>query len=333
MVPEDHVRCYTVCHMVPETRVKTCSYQVCHMVPETHVKTCSYQVCHMVSECKSVAVPYKCCHMVEETCVKQVPYTICKPVHYTKTIQCEHCVPKQVAYTVTRCVPKVVCMEVPVQVCCPCPCEPTCEGAKPSLRLQQLTLPETVRLPLAWKRVKSGPKEALRRPESLRWAADFFAHWPCLAAFQIEAGQAGDDEHVRGDFQPEFRVRVVAGGDRFFTAFGLGNKTRYRPKLAPCFPAMLIEATPWAFVVPFASCTLGPRNFSGSKSHWLPAAAGHRAGSRRRHSPRPLSISATRRFDWRSCRPSPCHRRRCRNALARLSSAALVQFGAEIAPS
>ena len=57
---------YTVCRMVPEQRVKTCTYQVCHMVkelcekripytvcqmvPEQHVKTCTYQVCHMVQE-------------------------------------------------------------------------------------------------------------------------------------------------------------------------------------------------------------------------------------------------------------------------------------------
>ena len=51
--------------MVPEQRVKTCTYQVCHMVPEhrrqdlhlpglphgaleERVKTCCYQVCHMV---------------------------------------------------------------------------------------------------------------------------------------------------------------------------------------------------------------------------------------------------------------------------------------------
>ena len=50
--------------MVPEQRVKTCTYQVCRMVrechekhiptpfarmvPEQRVKTCTYQVCHMV---------------------------------------------------------------------------------------------------------------------------------------------------------------------------------------------------------------------------------------------------------------------------------------------
>ena len=35
--------------MVPEQRVKTCTYQVCHMVPEQRVQTCTYQVCHMVA--------------------------------------------------------------------------------------------------------------------------------------------------------------------------------------------------------------------------------------------------------------------------------------------
>ena len=34
---------YTVCHMVPEKHVKTCTYTVCKMVPETRVKTCTYR--------------------------------------------------------------------------------------------------------------------------------------------------------------------------------------------------------------------------------------------------------------------------------------------------
>ncbi len=50
------------------------------MVPEQRVKTCSYKVCHMVQEQR----------------VKQVPYTVCKPVCYTKTINCMKLVPKQV---------------------------------------------------------------------------------------------------------------------------------------------------------------------------------------------------------------------------------------------
>jgi hypothetical protein len=63
--------------------------------------------------------------MVREQCVKQVPYTVCKPVCYEKTINTVACVAKQVPYTVTRCVPRVVCKEVPVQVCCPMPRCPT----------------------------------------------------------------------------------------------------------------------------------------------------------------------------------------------------------------
>jgi hypothetical protein len=59
--------------------------------------------------------------MVKEHHTKQVPYTVCKPVHSTKTVRVARCVPRKVAYTVTRCVPKVVCEQVPVKVCCPDP--------------------------------------------------------------------------------------------------------------------------------------------------------------------------------------------------------------------
>ena len=91
------------------------------MVPEQRVKTCTYQVCHIVKECHTKEIPYQVCQMVPETCVKQVPYTVCKPVCYTKTINCWKLVPKCVPYTVTRCVPVVVCKQVPVTVCCPVP--------------------------------------------------------------------------------------------------------------------------------------------------------------------------------------------------------------------
>ncbi len=82
------------------------------MVPEQRVKTCTYKVCKMV----------------RQTCTRRVPYTVCKPVCYEKTIHCTKYVPKKVPYTVTRCVPKVVCKQVPVKVCCPIPhcCEPAC---------------------------------------------------------------------------------------------------------------------------------------------------------------------------------------------------------------
>ena len=39
-----------VCRMVPEQRVRTCSYKVCRMVPEEQVRTCTSKVCKMVRE-------------------------------------------------------------------------------------------------------------------------------------------------------------------------------------------------------------------------------------------------------------------------------------------
>ena len=66
------------------------------------------------------------CKMVSQTCVKQIPYTVCKPVCCPQTITCSHLVAKQVPYTVTRCVPRVICTQVPVKVCCPVPACPHC---------------------------------------------------------------------------------------------------------------------------------------------------------------------------------------------------------------
>ncbi len=61
--------------------------------------------------------------MVAETHVKKVAYCVCKPVHYTKTIQVANAAARsRSAYTVTRCVPRCVCKQVPVTVCCPVPC-------------------------------------------------------------------------------------------------------------------------------------------------------------------------------------------------------------------
>jgi hypothetical protein len=45
--------------MVPEQRVRTCSYKVCRMVPEEQVRTCTSKVCKMVREECSPEVP--CC--------------------------------------------------------------------------------------------------------------------------------------------------------------------------------------------------------------------------------------------------------------------------------
>ena len=44
MVPEQRVKTctYKVCHIESEQRVKTCNYTVCRMVPEQRVKTCTY---------------------------------------------------------------------------------------------------------------------------------------------------------------------------------------------------------------------------------------------------------------------------------------------------
>jgi hypothetical protein len=120
MVPEVRTCNYQVCKMVPETRVKTVCYKVCKMVPET--RTCCYKVCTMVPETRTCT--YKVCKMVPETCTKIVNYTVCVPHTEQRTVQSVKCVPRQIAYTVKRCVPKIVCQEVPVTV--GCPCTPSC---------------------------------------------------------------------------------------------------------------------------------------------------------------------------------------------------------------
>ena len=119
MVPEQRVKTctYQVCHMVPEQRTKTCSYRsatwwpssaprpaaitVCHMVPEQRVKTCTYQVCHMVPEQRTKTCSYQVCHMVQECHSKQVPYCVCHMVAEKHTKQVPYCVCKPVNYTKT----------------------------------------------------------------------------------------------------------------------------------------------------------------------------------------------------------------------------------------
>jgi hypothetical protein len=59
--------------------------------------------------------------MVCENVCKSVPYTVCKPVHYCKTVKVCKKVCVEVPYTYTRCVPRTVCEEVQVPVCCPAP--------------------------------------------------------------------------------------------------------------------------------------------------------------------------------------------------------------------
>ena len=186
MVPEKRVRTctYQVCHMVPEQRVRTCTYQVCHMVPEQRVQTCTYQVCHMVPELRvknyTYPVPhgaepgetctYQVCHMVPEQRVRTCTYQVCHMVPEKRVQTCTYqvCHMRQGVpqrgdsvqglphgggamreagalyglqagvlhedgqlrevgaqggcYTVTRCVPVVMCKQVPVKVCCPAPC-------------------------------------------------------------------------------------------------------------------------------------------------------------------------------------------------------------------
>lgn len=61
------------------------------------------------------------CRMVAEQRTVQVPYTVCRAEQYQKMVPCCRYVAKQVPYTVTQCVPRVVTVQVPLQVCCPTP--------------------------------------------------------------------------------------------------------------------------------------------------------------------------------------------------------------------
>ena len=86
------------------------------------------------------ALCHKVCKMVCEQRTCRVPYTVCKPVQYCRTINEIQCVTKQVPYTVTRCVPKVTCVQVPVQVMVPVcpPCPPaTTTTAAPAAPVQE----------------------------------------------------------------------------------------------------------------------------------------------------------------------------------------------------
>ena len=52
MVPEQRIKTctYTVCQMVPETQTKTCTYRSATWCRSTRTRTCTYQVCRMVPE-------------------------------------------------------------------------------------------------------------------------------------------------------------------------------------------------------------------------------------------------------------------------------------------
>ena len=73
---------------VRETCVKKVPYTVCKMVPEQRVKTCTYQVCHMVKEVCEKRIPYTVCKMVPEQRVKTCTYQVCKmvPEQRVKTV-------------------------------------------------------------------------------------------------------------------------------------------------------------------------------------------------------------------------------------------------------
>jgi len=70
--------------------------------------------------------------MVPETRVKDVCYTVMKPVNYEKTVYDCQLVEKQVPYTVSKCVPKMVTYQVPVQVLCKKPCAPAGNACLPA---------------------------------------------------------------------------------------------------------------------------------------------------------------------------------------------------------
>ncbi|MFN9433839.1 MAG: hypothetical protein ACK6DC_02735, partial [Planctomycetota bacterium] len=77
-------------------------------------------VCNWVCEQKSCPYTYTTCKIVKECRTKKVCHTVCKPVHYCETVKVAKCVKVCEPYTYTRCVAKVVCEEVPVNVCDPC---------------------------------------------------------------------------------------------------------------------------------------------------------------------------------------------------------------------
>ena len=62
MVPEQRVKTctYKVCHMVKECHEKRIPYTVCKMVPEQRVKTCTYQVCHIERSSASRPATTRC---------------------------------------------------------------------------------------------------------------------------------------------------------------------------------------------------------------------------------------------------------------------------------
>ena len=93
--------------MVPEQRVKTCTYQVCKMVPEQRVKTCTYtgvqdgaraaredlHLHRFAAWCRENRVKtctYKVCKMVPEQRVKTCTYQVCKMVPEQRVKTCTY---------------------------------------------------------------------------------------------------------------------------------------------------------------------------------------------------------------------------------------------------
>ncbi len=61
--------------------------------------------------------------MTPVECMRKVPRTVYRAVSDKKPEERTRVVVQQIPYTVTCCVPKVVCKEVPVEVCSPvAPC-------------------------------------------------------------------------------------------------------------------------------------------------------------------------------------------------------------------
>ena len=110
--------------MVPEQRVKLCTYKACRMVPEQRMKVCTYQVRRMVPQQCLKTCTYQVCRTVSERCVRYVRYTVFTQVRCTEMISSLRTIERRVACTVARHItpsdPRVCSVEVriPVFHCC-----------------------------------------------------------------------------------------------------------------------------------------------------------------------------------------------------------------------
>jgi hypothetical protein len=69
--------------------------------------------------------------MQTQTCKRRVPYCVPRQVCETRYVTRAKCVPRQVMVRKTRCVPRVVCRQVPCEPGCPAPGCPTPPCAAP----------------------------------------------------------------------------------------------------------------------------------------------------------------------------------------------------------